>query len=100
MDRTTGLTSVQRLLESADFDTSPVDKYAFFDSYSFDTPVNIRKALQYMFVNFSSEAVNTVFFELLMDALSDKRDYPGLFKTSWIALHGIKILETVGNVTE
>lgn len=100
MDRVTGLTSVQRLLESADFDTSPVDKYAFFDSYSFDTPVNIRKALQYMFVNFSSEAVNTVFFELLMDALSDKRDYPGLFKTSWIALHGIKILETAGNVTE
>lgn len=100
MDRVTGLTSVQRLLESVDFDTAPVDKYAFLDSYSFDTPVNIRKALQYMFVNFSSEAVNTVFFELLMDALSDKRDYPGLFKTSWIALHGIKILETVGNVTE
>ena len=99
MDRVTGLTSVQRLLESPDFDTAPVDKYAFFDSYSFDTPVNIRKALQYMFVNFSSEAVNAVFFELLMDALSDKRDYPGLFKTSWIALHGIKILETVGNVT-
>ncbi|MNE93535.1 hypothetical protein D3C80_1913950 [compost metagenome] len=53
-----------------------------------------------MFVNFSSEAVNTMFFELLQDALANKRDYPGLFKTSWIALHGIKILETVGNVTE
>jgi len=100
MDRQTGLTSVQRLLESVDFDTAPVDKYAFFDSYSFDTPVNIKNALQYMFVNFSAQAVNTVFFELLLDALSDKRDYPGLFKTSWIALHGIKILETVGNVIE
>lgn len=100
MDRATGLISIQRLLESTEFDTAPVDKYAFLDSYSFDTPVNIRKAMQYMFVNFSSEAVNAMFFELLMDALSDKRDYPGLFKTSWIALHGIKILETVGNVTE
>lgn len=100
MDRATGLISIQRLLESTEFDTAPVDKFAFLDSYSFDTPVNIRKAMQYMFVNFSSEAVNAMFFELLMDALSDKRDYPGLFKTSWIALHGIKILETVGNVTE
>lgn len=100
MDRTIGLNSIQKLLESVDFDTAPVDKYDFLDSYSFDTPVNIRKAMKYMFVNFSSEAVNTMFFELLQDALADKRDYPGLFKTSWIALHGIKILETVGNVTE
>lgn len=100
MDRAIGLNSVQKLLESVDFDTAPVDKYDFLDSYSFDTPVNIRKAMKYMFVNFSSEAVNTMFFELLQDALAGKRDYPGLFKTSWIALHGIKILETVGNVTE
>lgn len=100
VDREIGLKSILQLLESVDYDTAPVDKYDFLDSYSFDTPVNIRKAMNYMFVNFSSDAVNTMFFELLQDALANKRDYPGLFKTSWIALHGIKILETVGNVTE
>lgn len=100
LDRQTGLTSIIKLLESADYDTAPVNKYDFLDSYSFDTPVNIKNAMKYMFVNFSAPAVNTMFFELLHDALSDKRDYPGLFKTSWIALHGIKILETVGNIAE
>lgn len=100
VDREIGLKSIQQLLESTTYDTAPVDKYDFLESYSFDTPVNIRKAMKYIFVNFSSHAVNTMFFELLQDALANKRDYPGLFKTSWIALHGIKILETVGNTPE
>lgn len=100
MDRVTGLASVQQLVESADFDTAPVDKFYFLETYSFDTAVNIRKAIDYIFVNFSAKAVNTIFFELLQDAFAQKRDYEGLFKTSFIALHGIKILETAGNVSE
>ena len=100
VDRAIGIASVERLVESATFDTTPVDKYAFLDEHSFDTPLNIKNAMDYMFVNFSSKAVNTMFFELLQDALASKRDYSGLLKTSFIALHGIKILETAGNVTE
>lgn len=100
VDRGTGIASIQRLIESSDFDTAPVDKYVFLEQHSFDTPLNIKNAMNYIFVNFSSEAVNTIFFELMQDALASKRDYPGLLKTSFIALHGIKILETSGNVTE
>lgn len=100
VDRDTGIASIQRLIESSNFDTAPVDKYVFLDQHSFDTPLNIKNAMSYIFVNFSSEAVNTIFFELMLDALANKRDYPGLLKTSFIALHGIKILETSGNVTE
>lgn len=100
VDREIGIASVMRLIESSKFDTAPVDKYVFLDQHSFDTPLNIKKAMDYIFVNFSAEAVNTIFFELMQDALASKRDYSGLLKTSFIALHGIKILETSGNVTE
>lgn len=100
VDHAVGLASVERLINAGSFDTTPVDKYVFLDTHSFDTPLNIKNAMNYIFVNFPSEAVNRIFFELLQDALAGKRDYSGIMKTSFIALHGIKVLETAGNVTE
>lgn len=98
VDRATGLATVQQLLQTATFDTAPIDKYVFLETYNFDTPVNIRRSLQYIFANFSDTSVNRMFFEVLQDALSFKRDFAGLFMTSFVALHGIKILETSGSV--
>lgn len=98
VDREIGLETVQRLLETADFDTAPIDKYVFLETHTFDTPVNIRRSLQYIFSNFSDESVNRMFFELLRDALSLKQEFTGIFMSSFVALHGIKILETSGSV--
>ncbi len=98
VDRAMGLATVQRLLQTADFDTAPIDKYVFLETHTFDTPVNIKRSLQYIFTNFSDTSVNRMFFEVLRDALSFKQDFAGLFMTSFVALHGIKILETSGSV--
>lgn len=100
VDRAQGIRTVQQLLESADFDTAPIDKHVFLDLYTFDTPVNIKRSLAYIFTNFSDTSVNRMFFEVLHDALSNKLDFPGMIMTSFMALHGIKILETSGMVAE
>jgi hypothetical protein len=37
-----------------------------------------------------------MWFETLHDAFSTKAKYKELFKTSWVALHGIRVLEVGG----
>lgn len=98
VDRAQGLATIQSVLEDPTFETAPIDKYVFLETHTFDTPVNIRRSLQYIFTNFSDESVNRLFFEVMRDALSNKLDFSGLFMTSFVALHGIKILETSGSV--
>lgn len=98
VDRDLGLETIQTILEDPTFDTAPIDKYVFLETHTFDTPVNIRQSLQYIFTNFSDASVNRLFFEVMRDALSNKLDFSGLFMTSFVALHGIKILETSGSV--
>ena len=98
VDRAQGLETIQTLLESPTFDTAPIDKYVFLETYTFDTPVNIRLSLEYIFSNFSDTSVNHLYFEVLRDALSNKTEFSDLFMSSFIALHGIKILETSGSV--
>lgn len=97
-DKETGLATILALLQSANFNTAPIDKHVFLELYTFDTPVNIKRSLQYIFTNFSDASVNRAFFEVMHDALSAKQDFAGLFMTSFVALHGIKILETSGSV--
>ena len=98
VDRDQGLTTIQTILEDPTFNTAPIDKYVFLETHTFDTPVNIRRSLQYIFTNFSDASINRLFFEVMRDALSNKQDFAGLFMTSFVALHGIKILETSGSV--
>lgn len=98
VDRIQGLATIKTILEDPTFDTAPIDKYVFLETHTFDTPVNIRLSLQYIFTNFSDASVNRLFFEVMRDALSNKQDFAGLFMTSFVALHGIKILETSGSV--
>jgi hypothetical protein len=97
-DSALSLRTIQELLESEDYSIAPLDKTKFFNEYSFDTPVNIAITMNYIYTTFPVEAVNRMFFETLHDALSLKKEYPDIFKTSMVALHGIKLLETSGNV--
>ena len=40
--------------------------------------------------------VNNIWFETLSDALATRSKYKELMKTSWIAVHGIRVLEVGG----
>ena len=40
--------------------------------------------------------MNGIWFSILQDALTNKNQFTDLFKTSWVALHGIQILDVNG----
>lgn len=96
VDRTLGLGTVIAYLQDPTKDFSPTDIDAFFATYSFDTPENIRTAMGAIYTTFAAEHVNSIWFETLLDALSTRAKYRELMKTSWIALHGIRVLEVGG----
>jgi len=91
---------IQSILTNQDFDPYPINKETYLNTYTFDTPENIKVAMEYIYNNFPSEHVNQIFFACLHDSLSRQPEYSQLLKTSMIALHGIRILETVGNIND
>ena len=96
VDKQTGLASVLADLNSPHNDFYPVDIHEFFANNSFDTVDGIEKAMDTIYNTFSHEHVNRIFFSVLMDAFAKKAKHPDIFKTSMIALHGIRVLETAG----
>jgi hypothetical protein len=98
--KTTAIATILATINRSDFNTYPEDKFNFLQETSFDAPQNIRTAMQRIFDKFPSERVNEIFFETLLDIMAVKRDYADIFKTSWISIHGVKLLETAGNVNE
>jgi len=90
------LPTVLAYLTRPDVDFSPVDIDDFFATYSFDTPENIRTAMDVIYNSFGATNVNNIWFETLSDALATRSKYKELMKTSWIALHGIRVLEVGG----
>jgi hypothetical protein len=94
VDKDLALNTIINEIENPNYDLSPIDKSAFLDTYSFDTPENILTAMDYIYNTFAYSDTNRIFFSCLHDAMSLKSEYGDIFKTSAIALHGIKILET------
>jgi hypothetical protein len=74
----------------------PTNIDVFFQDYSFDTEDNIVEAMDIIYSTFPYYHVNRMFFSVLHDALAVKHEYPGVFKTSWIALHSIVTLDDRG----
>lgn len=91
-----GLATVVAYLQDPANDFAPVDIDTFFATYSFDTPANIIAAMDAIYVSFAPAHVNAIWFETLHDSLSMRSKYDELMKTSWIALHGIRVLEVGG----
>mgnify|MGYP005834838259 CR=1 FL=1 len=91
-----GLATVLAYLTDPKNDFKPQDIDAFFDTYSFDTPESIREAMDVIYTSFNAAHVNAIWFEVLHDSLSLRAKYKELMKTSWIALHGIRVLEVGG----
>lgn len=96
VDRTLGLNTIRSYLQNPLNDFSPTDIDAFLTTYTFDTPANVIAAMDVIYTSFSAQHVNALWFETLSDALSTQAKYKELMKTSWIALHGIRVLEVGG----
>ena len=100
VDKELALNTIIKEIENPNYDLYPLDKSFFLDTFSFDTPENIRTAMDYMYNTLPHLDTNRIFFSCLHDALSLKGQYGDVFKTSAIALHGIRILETVDRVVD
>jgi len=93
---TLSLDTVLTYLEDPNNDFYPIDINSFFATYSFDTPANIATAMDAIYNTFNSLHVNNIWFNCLEDGFSVKSKYKEFFKTSWVALHGIRVLEIAG----
>lgn len=83
-------------LEDPNISFYPIDINSFFATYSFDTPADTVTAMDALYNTFSAKHVNNIWFNCLEDAFSVKSKYREFFKTSWVALHGIRVLEVGG----
>jgi len=96
VDRTYALDSIVSYLEDPSKDFWPLNIDSFFEDNNFDTPEGIRAAMDEIYATFPYEHVNGIWFETLSDAFATKAKYKELMKTSWIALHGVRILDVNG----
>lgn len=95
-DKTLGLGTVLAYLEDPTVNFAPTDIDSFFANNSFDTPANIASSMNVIYTSFAAQHTNNIWFNCLQDALSTRAKYKELMKTSWIALHGIRVLEVGG----
>ena len=82
--------TIMAYLEDPSVDFYPLDVGVFLDTYNMDTPENVIAFMNALYTTFSYTHVNRIYFSVLNDALSCKRKYSGLMKTSMVALHGVK----------
>lgn len=90
------LRSIIAYLEDNTNDFSPVNIDDFFTRNNFDTPAAIITAMNEIFTTFTTTHINRIWFETLHDAFSTRSKYKEIMKTSWVALHGIRVLEVGG----
>lgn len=95
-DSTLALSTILADLTDANNDFTPVDIDVFFQNHSFDTADNIISAMTTIYNTFPYTHVNRMFFNVLLDGLSTKAKYKDIFKTSMVALHGVKIFQVAG----
>lgn len=91
-----GLATVLSYLTDPSVDFSPIEINLFFETHQFDTPENIRIAMMDIYNTFGYIHVNTIWFNILHDALALKGNIPELMKTSWISLHGVQAIDING----
>ena len=81
-------------IEDPNNDFAPVDINAFFTAADTLTEQGLIDFYDDIYNMFSVEDVNRIYFKILLDALTTKDEYPGVFKTSWVSLEGTQLLQT------
>lgn len=80
------LTTLNDILNSDEFDISPIDKDNFLDLYTFDTVENTTKTMSYMYDRFSASNINEIFFEILNILYVHNNKIEGIMKSSMVTL--------------
>lgn len=96
VDRTYATQTILAYLSNPDNNFWPINIDTFFATNDFTTPEGISAALDEIYNSFPAEQVNGIWFETLSDALATKSKYKELMKTSWLALHGVRLLDING----
>jgi hypothetical protein len=75
-------------------DFAPIDINVFFQNNETLTEGGLISFFDTIYNTFTVKTVNRIFFKVLLDALSTKDRYPGVFKTSFVTLEGRQRLQT------
>ena len=94
------LASLLARITDTSFDTTPINKETFLEEYPFDSTANIIIAMDYIYNNFKSVNVNTLFIGILQDTLSFTPQLEGIFKTSMVSLLSVSPLITAADVID
>jgi hypothetical protein len=96
VDKNLAISTIVSYLEDPANNFYPLDIDNFFVYNNFNSPAAIQSAMNTIYTTFPANHVNAIWFSTLRDALTTKPKYKELMKTSWIALHGIRVLEVGG----
>ena len=95
-DGATALQTILNDLQNPENEFPSVDINTFFATNSFDTDQGIVDAMNAIYETFTFTDVNRIYFAVLHDAFSFKQEYPDIFKTSMVAIHGIRPFQVAG----
>jgi len=94
--------TIVHYLQDPQHNFKPVDINNFFEMFPatddnfWKQPQKVKDMCDFIYNTFDTYHTNGIWFEVLSDALVTKSKYKGLMKTSWLALHGIRILDVGG----
>ena len=96
VSRQVAIDTILSVLTDPIIDLYPINREEFLAANTFDTPDNIYDTMQLIYNRFLPELVNKIWFAVLYEGLASNVEYTDIFKTSWIQLDGIRLLETLG----
>ena len=94
--------TIVHYLQDPQHNFKPVGINNFFEEFPatddnfWKDPQKIKDMCDFIYNTFDTYHTNGIWFEILSDALVTKSKYKGLMKTSWLAIHGIRILDVRG----
>jgi hypothetical protein len=97
-DKDLALFTINSILNNSNKEFFGIDIDLFRNTFNFDTENNIINTMYEIYNSFSIEDVNYIFFEILRDSFSLKREYKDIFKTSWVALQIDQNIEIAKNI--
>lgn len=96
VEKARGLDVIIKSIEDPAYDIFPIDRDQFLSTYRFDTSDAIETAMNEIYNTFLPEHVNRIWFAALHEGLANNIKYTDIFKTSWIQLDGVRLLDTSG----
>jgi hypothetical protein len=86
VDPTIGLNTIQAILNDPTQTFINIDIISFLQTYDFSTVSDIVTTMYAIYESFDESNINYIYFQVLNDAMSLKKESPDFFKTSWVGL--------------